>query len=103
MGRSGRFHHIIVVLFEIHGEQRRAGGRITVEVGAAEGGYRPAARDLVLRIRTDAEPSRVTVDGEELPEMAEDAAETAAGWSAGGGFVTVRLADRWEGLRVDVE
>lgn len=70
--------------------QRRGDGEVVVEVGAASGSYRPPARDLELRIRWPGEPPRrVLLGDEELTDV-----ETADGW------VVVRLADRWDSLRV---
>jgi len=73
--------------------QRRGDGKVSVEVGAASGSYLPPARELELRIRWEgAPPRRVLLGDEELADV-----ETADGW------VVVRLADRWDGLRVTLE
>jgi alpha-glucosidase (family GH31 glycosyl hydrolase) len=71
--------------------QTREAGRVTLDVGGAEGSYRPAARDLVLRVRFDGEPARMTVGG------APVAATTA------GGFVIVRVPDHFDAFRVTIE
>jgi alpha-glucosidase len=74
--------------------QERSAGRVAVEASAVEGSYRPAARDLVLEIRYDGTPRRVLLDGTPLP---------ASGWTAGEGFVRVKVRDRPEGIRVAIE
>jgi alpha-glucosidase len=71
--------------------QARDSGRVTIDVGAAEGSYRPAGRDLVLRVRWDGEPARATVAGAPVVSTAE------------GRFVTVRLPDRFDSFRVTIE
>jgi alpha-glucosidase len=74
--------------------QQRDGARVVVEAGAVEGSYRPAARDLILEIRSDARPARVLFDGAPLP---------ADGWTHEGGFVKVKLPDRPSVIRLTVE
>jgi alpha-glucosidase (family GH31 glycosyl hydrolase) len=71
--------------------QTRDAGRVAIDVGAAEGSYRPAARVLELRVRWDGEPARVTLGSEPV-------ASTAAG-----GFVSVRVPDRFDAFRVTIE
>jgi alpha-glucosidase len=77
---------------------QRKGGRLTVEVGAPEGSYRPAARPLELHLRWDGALGGVTVNGTALREAAPAALEKESGVFARGddGFVVVRIADRWE-------
>jgi alpha-glucosidase len=74
--------------------QRREGSSVSVEAGAVEGSYRPAARDLVLEIRYDGAPRRVLLDGAALP---------ADGWTAADGFVRVKLRDRPAAIKVALE
>ena len=74
--------------------QQRDGARVVVEAGAVEGSYRPAARDLILEIRSDARPARVLLDGAALP---------ADGWSHEDGFVRMKVPDRATALRITVE
>jgi alpha-glucosidase (family GH31 glycosyl hydrolase) len=71
--------------------QTREAGRVAIDVGAAEGSYRPAARDLVLQVRFDGEPARVTVAGTVVASTPER------------GFVTIRTTDRFDAFRVTVE
>jgi len=51
--------------------QTRAGGRVTIEVGAPEGSWRWPPRDVVFELRSAGEPSRVTADGAVLPRFDE--------------------------------
>jgi alpha-glucosidase len=85
--------------------QSREGRRVTVEVGAPEGSWRPAPRELVLRILAEGEPARVTVGSRALPRLAADAwARTAEGWMrAEDGFVVVKGPDAWTALQVTLE
>jgi len=78
---------------------RTEGGRWTIESAAAEGPYRPAARDLEVEVRGLGEPVSVQVGAEALARLDE------AGWSAAGrpgwrrtedGAVVVRIRDRFE-------
>jgi alpha-glucosidase len=83
-------------------EQQRTATSCTVRVGAADGPYRPAARDLVVSIRWDGVPRTVSVGGRPLART--EPAASGHGWSLGDdGFVRVRLADRWDAFAVTVE
>jgi alpha-glucosidase len=77
-------------------KQQRTGATVAIEVSAAEGSWRPAARELRLRLLwPDAAPKRVLVGGEALP---------ATDWTRGAdGFLTIRLRDRYDTFRVSVE
>jgi hypothetical protein len=66
----------------------------TIEVGAPEGSWRPASRDLELTLPWRGEPSRVLVGGRELQNWTHD---------ADGGFVTIKLPDRFEAVRITIE
>src|SRR6185503_20907751 len=57
--------------------QRREAGCAAVEVAAPAGRYRPAARDLVLRIRTEGEPGRVWLDRAAVARSSWTATATA--------------------------
>jgi len=76
----------------------RKGGRLTIEVGAPEGSYRPAARPLEVHVRWDGPLGGVTVDRTALREAAPATLEKESGVYArsADGFVVVRIADRWE-------
>jgi alpha-glucosidase len=67
--------------------QDRSAAGTTVTVGPAEGPYRPAARDLELRVRLEAPPAAVSLDGRPLPRDA---------WSwTDEGWLTLRVPDRF--------
>ncbi len=73
--------------------QERTADAVVVRVGAPEGPYRPAARDLVLRVRTEA-PRAVAMGGRPLE---------AGAWSWSEGWLTVRRPDRFEPLELRIE
>ena len=83
--------------------QRQEATRRVVEAGAVSGPWRPAARDLVLRIRADGEPGRVRIDGTFLVRRsATEAAGT--GWTfSEDGFVEVVLEDRADAFSLVLE
>jgi hypothetical protein len=85
--------------------QRRDGGRVTVEVGAPEGSWRAAPRDIVFELRGAGEPSRVTAGGAPLARVdAERLAREPAGWGrTDPGVVVVKLRDRPDAFTVTVE
>ncbi len=81
--------------------QRREPGCVAVDVGAQTGSWRPAARDIVLRIRADAEPAHVKMDGVAVERAsapsggAPAARPSPSGWSYGeDGFVELRMKDK---------
>ena len=87
-------------------KQQRGAGASSIEVSAAEGSWRPAARDLRLRIVwPDAAPKRVLLGQEALPALTEaQLAAQPTGWArTTDGFVTVKLKDRYESFRVSLE
>ncbi len=75
--------------------QERQAGLCRVGVGAPVGGWRPAARELRLRVRLDVEPRRVRLDGRELPRGG-----ASPGWSWDAGVAEVRLPDPQAALEV---
>jgi alpha-glucosidase len=80
--------------------QRREPGCVAIDAAAATGSWRPAARDLVLRIRSDGEPQRVRLDGAELAR----ASGAGAGFRVSeDGFVEVRLPDKGAAFAVTLE
>ncbi len=92
--------------------QRREASRLVVEVGAAEGSWRPAARDLVLRVRVDGEPSGVVLNGKAIarrvpqtgPRSGATPATPATGYTlTDDGFVEVVLPDRGTAVSLVVD
>jgi hypothetical protein len=78
--------------------QKRAGGAVSVSVGAAEGKWRPAPRPLRLRVAwSGGAPRRVLVGRQPL-------AASPGGWPVGPeGFVSVELPDRYDAFDVSIE
>jgi alpha-glucosidase len=65
-----------------------------IEIGAPEGSWRPKSRDLVISTPWTGKPARVTLNDVDLRE----------GWSVGDdGFLTIRLPDRFEAVRMRIE
>ena len=85
--------------------QRRVAGATTLDVEAARGSWRPAARELRLRLLTDAAPRRVLLDAQPLPFFPEDAlgAQAVGFTRTADGFVVVKLPDRFDAFRVSLE
>ena len=85
--------------------QRRAGGACTIEVGAAEGSWRPHPRELRLRVLFEGAPRRVLLGRETLPALTEESiARQPSGWMrAPDGFVVVKLADRFDAFQLTLE
>jgi hypothetical protein len=84
--------------------QRRDAGRVSVEASAVDGSWRPAARDLVVRVRADGETSRVLLDKAALTRLQPASAANATGWRpTEDGFVEVRLRDRPEAFSITLE
>jgi alpha-glucosidase len=72
--------------------QTRQAGSVIVEVGAAEGPWRPQARELRLHVLGGAKPGRVLLNRSQLPRER---------WSVGEeGFVVVGLPDRFDAFRI---
>jgi alpha-glucosidase len=83
-------------------EWSRTGDSGKLTVGAPEGSYRPAARDLVLELRGASAPARVSVAGRALARLAPDA-KAGEGWTQDdAGVVRVRVPDRFEAAVIDV-
>jgi len=92
--------------------QLREGGRTTIEIGAPEGAYRPAARSLVLELWSGNEPKDISLEtGEgpsqkkfELPHLTPDAlADSTSGWALANGLLTVKDTDHFEPMRFVIE
>ncbi len=76
--------------------QKRAGGAVTIAVGAAEGSWRPKQRELRLRLPwPGSAPARVGIGGQPL-------AAPSGGWLRDG-FLTVSIRDRFDAFEVTVE
>jgi alpha-glucosidase len=88
-----------------HFAQKRDGGRVTIDVGAPEGSWRPAPRDVVFELRGVGEPSRVTAGGAALARLdAQRLATEPAGWArTDQGVLVVKLRDRPEAFTVTLE
>jgi hypothetical protein len=78
---------------------------VTIEVGAPEGSWRPAPRDVVFELRGVGEPSRVTAGGATLARLeAPRLATESAGWArTDQGVLLVKLRDRPDAFTVSVE
>jgi alpha-glucosidase len=85
--------------------QKRDGGRVTIEVGAPEGSWRPAPRDVVFELRGMGEPSRVTAGVTSLARLdAQRLAKEPAGWArTDQGVLVVKLRDRADAFTISVE
>jgi alpha-glucosidase len=84
--------------------QRRDGRAVTLDVEAALGSWRPAARTLRLRVLTEAAPRRVLLDGRPLAPLTDGAPPETVGFRrTPEGFVVVQLPDRFDAFRVSLE
>ena len=92
-----------------HFQQTRDGGTTTVEVSAPEGGYRPAARDMILEVWAEHEPQSVSFQAgtnsvESVPHLTGgDFAKSARGWNYSDGMVTVKTKDQFQPMRFVVQ
>jgi alpha-glucosidase len=78
----------------------------TIEVGGPEGPWRPASRDLEVTLPWAGEPSRVLIGGSAISRVTPDELRRQPqGWTqdADGIFVTIKLPDRFEAVRVTIE
>jgi alpha-glucosidase len=83
--------------------QSREEGRCVIDVGLGAGSYRPAPRDLVLRVRFDDIPRHVRVGSESLAPT-NTAIAGLTGWSRmPDGVVTIRMPDRFDAMQVTIE
>ena len=73
-----------------------------MSVAAPSGSWRPAARELRIRVRLEAEPRRVRLDGRDLPRLTTGGSP-AASWWWGAGVVEVRLPDPQAAIQVDID
>jgi alpha-glucosidase len=76
----------------------------TVNVSAAEGTYRPAARDLVVTVRSEGEAQRVVVNGAALSRRTQTELDTARdGWTVDqNGSIVVKQPDRFEAITIEI-
>ncbi|HSL21934.1 MAG TPA: glycoside hydrolase family 31 protein [Vicinamibacterales bacterium] len=80
--------------------------KVTIDVGAPEGSWRPAARPLVLSVRWTGDVRAVSATAAgPLPRLAPEALEQQpTGWTVTDeGFVRVKLPDRFEAVSVTIE
>jgi hypothetical protein len=86
--------------------QSRSDAAVTINVSAADGPFRPAARSLMLWVRWDGEPRRVARGSASLTRYAtlQDLASQAAGWTvSANGFVIVKQPDDFAATTVTIE
>jgi alpha-glucosidase len=86
--------------------QSRSDGAVTIDIGAPDGPYRPAARSLMLWVRWDGEPRRVARASAPLMRYAtvEDLASQTSGWTlSANGFVIVKQPDDFAATTVLIE
>jgi ethanolamine ammonia-lyase small subunit len=84
---------------------RTDGDTLTIAIGAPQGTFRPASRDVWLLVRR-APPARVTVGGAAVPRVtfAELATRAGAAWAVDeSGVVTVRMHDDFVAMSVSME
>lgn len=75
---------------------------LTVDIAAPEGTYRPAARSLVLTVKTLTNATRVSIAGAALPRVA-DLTKAERGWSVVDGALVVKVPDRFEAMSMRIE
>jgi hypothetical protein len=108
--------------------QSRSGAKVRVEIGAAEGTYRPQSRSLNVAVLvsgatevapyegavgpppvganfSSAVPTRVTINGTAIQRFdATQLAKETTGWAADErGFIVVKLPDRYQPLTIEME
>lgn len=89
---------------DVRVEASDASATTTVSVSAPEGRYRPAARDLIVSVRSAQEPQRVLVNGAAVARRQPTQMTSAEGWTRDeNGFVTMRQRDRFEPITIAIE
>jgi len=83
--------------------QTREDGRCVIDIGAADGPYRPAARDLVLRVRFDSSPKTVRLGDQVLTATTTDMPGGAGYSYAPLGVVNIRLPDTFGAIQLVIE
>jgi len=84
---------------------------VAIEIGAAQGSYRPKDRLFELRVKWDGRARTVTLQTAPGGARAQLGAypvheleKRATGWTiTGDGFVLVKMADRWDGVAITIE
>jgi alpha-glucosidase len=78
-----------------------------IEIGAPNGRYRPASRDLIVRVRADSAPAAVQIGGgatAALPRFTPDELERQReGWTFDRGFVIIKQPDRFEARTIRLQ
>jgi alpha-glucosidase len=84
--------------------QQRTANETTIGVAAAEGTYRPAARDLVFMVQWSGQPGRVVGGSTELVRYApNELAGQPSGWSIDdNGFILIKQRDSFGAMRVTI-
>ena len=82
-------------------DQRHEANLVLVRVSAPEGSFRPASRDLIVRLE-GADARRVLVDGVEIPRLKSDD-DKGIGWRLMDETVVVRIRDRWVATEIRAE
>jgi len=78
--------------------QERDGDKITARIMPHEGPFKPPDRELVIKLRLDGPPGKVTLDGKIL-----SVGDSGARYSPAGRVLRVGLADDWGGHELTVE
>ncbi|MGE0455775.1 MAG: TIM-barrel domain-containing protein [Vicinamibacteria bacterium] len=84
-------------------EQARDAGGVELRVAAPEGSWRPAPRDLVVRLLWDGRDAPRRARAAEAPLAREASAARPGSWSYDGTWVTLRLRDRFDAFVLRVE
>ncbi|HEU4785978.1 MAG TPA: DUF5110 domain-containing protein, partial [Gemmatimonadaceae bacterium] len=77
---------------------------IAITIAAPQGSYRPAARPLVVEVRTDREPQAIALNGAPVSRQSGGAASNdAAAWTFDpAGYVSITLPDRFERTEITI-
>ncbi len=94
-----------------HFRQVHDARQTTIEISAPEGLYRPAPRNLVLKLWSANEPKTVSLEISDnpsgkiqLPQLTADTiTNSPSGWSLADGLLTIKEADHFAPMRFTVE
>ena len=75
---------------------------MVIEIGSPDGSYRPQARAMLLSVRSQSDPARVSVGGVSLTRVA-DLEKADRGWTTKDGSLLIKLPDRFERLEIRIE